>query len=67
MPNDVIHYLNREIVKVVHMREMPEVKERLAIDGAQPAGNTPEQFAAVNKAEVEKWAKVIKAAGIKAD
>ncbi len=64
MPKDVIHYLNREIVKVVHM---PEVKERLAIDGAQPAGNTPEQFAAVNKAEVEKWAKVIKAAGIKAD
>jgi tripartite-type tricarboxylate transporter receptor subunit TctC len=43
------------------------VKERFAADGTQVIGSTPEVFAALVKSESAKWAKVIKAAGIKAE
>jgi tripartite-type tricarboxylate transporter receptor subunit TctC len=42
-----------------------DVKERFAADGGDPGGNTPEAFARYIKAEIEKWARVAKAAGIK--
>jgi len=42
----------------------PELRERLSALGAEPAGTTPEQFAAFLKSEMEKWARVAKAAGI---
>jgi tripartite-type tricarboxylate transporter receptor subunit TctC len=45
----------------------PVVKERLAALGADPVGNTPEQFAAFVQAEIAKWAKVVKAAGLKVE
>ena len=35
--------------------------------GADPIGNTPEQFAAFLRAEMAKWAKVVKAAGIRGE
>ncbi|HKU69860.1 MAG TPA: tripartite tricarboxylate transporter substrate-binding protein, partial [Burkholderiales bacterium] len=53
--------LNAEAVKVLNQ---PDVKERLAADGAEPAPSTPAQFAAFIKAETEKWRKVIKDAGL---
>lgn len=40
------------------------MRERLTGDGAEPVGSTPEQFAAFIRAEIAKWNKVIKAAGI---
>jgi tripartite-type tricarboxylate transporter receptor subunit TctC len=43
----------------------PEVGKRLAADGAEPVGSSPEGFAAFIKSEGEKWAKVAQAAGIK--
>jgi tripartite-type tricarboxylate transporter receptor subunit TctC len=43
---------------------MPDVRERFFGLGAEPVGNTPEQFAAVIKSEIAKWAKVIKDANI---
>ncbi|MBI3936970.1 MAG: tripartite tricarboxylate transporter substrate binding protein, partial [Betaproteobacteria bacterium] len=43
------------------------MRERLATDGAKPVGNKPEEFAAIIKADVAKWAKVVRDAGIKAD
>ncbi len=46
---------------------LPDVKERLAQMGAAGVGNTPEQFAAFIKAEIKKWAKVVAAAGIRAE
>jgi hypothetical protein len=39
----------------------------MAASGSIPVGNTPEQFANENTLEVEKWARIIKANGIKAD
>lgn len=44
---------------------LPEVKQRLADQGAEIVGSSPTQFAAYLRAETEKWAKVVKAAGIK--
>jgi tripartite-type tricarboxylate transporter receptor subunit TctC len=43
------------------------VKERFASLGVQPVGNTPEQWGAEIRADLARWAKVIKAAGIKAE
>jgi tripartite-type tricarboxylate transporter receptor subunit TctC len=43
------------------------LRERLLGLGADPAGNTPEQYAAFIRNEIDKWAKVIKAAGIKSE
>jgi len=41
------------------------MRERLSHEGAEVVGGSPEQFGAFYRAEIEKWAKVIKAAGIK--
>jgi tripartite-type tricarboxylate transporter receptor subunit TctC len=43
---------------------LPDVKERLAADGAEAVGSTPAAFAALIKEELDKWAKVARAAGI---
>jgi tripartite-type tricarboxylate transporter receptor subunit TctC len=45
--------------------QTPDVKERFAADGGEPGGNTPEEFARYIRAETEKWARVVRAAGIK--
>ena len=44
--------------------KLPDVKSRLADHGAEPVGSTPEQFGAHIKAEIAKWAKVIKEASV---
>ena len=43
------------------------VRERLEAEGAEPIGNTPEEFAAMMKAELARWADVVKQANIKVD
>ncbi len=63
-PKAIIARLNAEVARIVHM---PEAKAVLVHEGAEPVGNTPEEFAAIIRTETAKWAKVIKAAGIKAD
>ena len=63
-PRPVIDTLNREIVAIMRR---PELRERLIADGAEPVGNTPEEFAAYIKRELPRWAAVIKAAGIRPD
>lgn len=61
---EVIHKLNTEIIKIL---SIPDVREKLASQGAEPVGNTPEQFAATVNADIAKWAKVVKASGLRAD
>jgi tripartite-type tricarboxylate transporter receptor subunit TctC len=63
-PRAVIAKLNALAVRIVHS---PEVKKVLNHEGAKPVGNTPEEFTAVLKSETAKWAKVVKAAGIKVE
>jgi tripartite-type tricarboxylate transporter receptor subunit TctC len=63
-PKDIITVLHREIVKII---ATPEMKERLATLGLEPVGDSPEEFAAQMKVEMEKWVKVIRAAKIKAE
>lgn len=47
--------------------QLPEVRARLTAEGAEPVGNTPDEFAARLQAEFAKWTKTIKAAGIRLD
>ena len=63
-PRAIVDRLHGEIVKAL---ASPEVKEKLVGLGADPVGNTPEQYTAFMQAEIAKWTKVIKAAGIKGE
>ena len=63
-PAAVINRLHPEISKIV---QLPEIKERWAVLGAEPLHNTPEQFAAFLKADLGKWAKVVRDSGAKID
>ena len=60
-PKEIVDLLNREIVKAM---ALSDVKEKCAQLGFDPVANTPDQFAAYIKKEVEKWGKVIKDAKI---
>jgi tripartite-type tricarboxylate transporter receptor subunit TctC len=63
-PDDIIRRLNTAIVKIVHT---PDIREKLAAQGAEPVGDSPEQFGKYLQAEVAKWAKVVKLSGAKLD
>ena len=63
-PRAVIAKLNEETARVL---QLPETRAVLNSEGAEPVGNKPEEFGAIVRDETAKWAKVIKAAGIKAD
>ncbi len=61
-PRPVIDRLHADLVRVL---KSPDIVDRLKSQGADPVGNTPEQYTAFMVNEIAKWAKVIKAAGIK--
>ncbi|HYK13730.1 MAG TPA: tripartite tricarboxylate transporter substrate binding protein [Burkholderiales bacterium] len=63
-PDAVIARLQSEISRIV---KVPEVRDRFLALGAEPVGNTPEQFAAFYRNEVLKWAKVVKESGAQID
>ena len=61
-PRDIITKLHAGVVRAL---QNPDVRQRLLNDGAEPVGNSPEEFATYLRAETAKWAKVVQAAGIK--
>ena len=61
-PKEIVQRLNMELVKIIGM---PDVRERLDMLGVEPVANTPDEFATFQRAEITKWAKVIKDANIK--
>lgn len=61
-PPATVDRLNRELHRIV---AIPEVRERALAQGAELMANTPEQFASHIKAEIAKWSKVVKSAGIR--
>jgi tripartite-type tricarboxylate transporter receptor subunit TctC len=64
IPKPVLMKINAEVARAL---QSPEVKKVFERDGADVVGNKPEEFAAIFKAEIAKWTKVAKAAGIKAE
>lgn len=62
-PRAVVVKLNRDIVAIVKLHD---VNARLLNEGAEPVGSSPEAFGVFIKAEIAKWAQVIKTAGIRA-
>ena len=63
-PKEIVSRLNTTLVKAL---QAPDTRERLATQGAEPIGNTPDEFTAVMKRDIAKWAKVVKDANIRLD
>jgi len=63
-PKDIVALLQREIVAIV---SLPDITEKMAELGFEAVGDTPDEAAALFKSESAKWAKVIRAANIKAN
>ena len=63
-PAAIVERLNREVVKVLNMRN---VKEQLFRSGLDASPSTPKEFGAYIKSEMAKWSKVVKASGAKAE
>ena len=62
VPQPVVQRLNAEFVKAM---QQPDLRQRLASQGAEPLTSTPDEFAGYLRNEIDKWAKVVKAAGMK--
>jgi tripartite-type tricarboxylate transporter receptor subunit TctC len=60
-PRPIIERLYKEVAKIARD---PKMKARLAGQGLELVGNTPEEFDAFIRAEIAKWSKVLKAAGV---
>ena len=58
---DIVNKLNAEVVTAL---KNPDMHDRLSREGADPVGNSPAEFAKHIQVEIEKWRKVVKAAGI---
>ena len=64
VPQDVLTKLNAEINRIL---ALPDVRRSFADQGVEPVGGTREQFGEHIKAQIEKWAKVVKEAGIRGE
>jgi tripartite-type tricarboxylate transporter receptor subunit TctC len=60
-PQDIVTKLSAEVAAIL---KHPETNERLSREGADPVGSTPQEFGRFMQSEIEKWRKVIRAAGI---
>ena len=63
-PREIVTKVHQDVVKVL---STPEMRERFIGQGAQPVGNTPEQFAAFIRSEIDKWTQVVKFSSAKID
>jgi tripartite-type tricarboxylate transporter receptor subunit TctC len=64
MPKDVLNKLSREIARIVNL---PDMSEKLSVQGAIPVGNTSAEFTAFVKKEMDTWGKVAQQVGLKPD
>jgi tripartite-type tricarboxylate transporter receptor subunit TctC len=63
VPKDILAKLNRDIVTAMRS---PDIVKRLAVEGSEVVASTPEEYDAVIRRDIAKWAKIISAAGITA-
>jgi tripartite-type tricarboxylate transporter receptor subunit TctC len=63
-PREVVNTLATAIAKAARS---PDMRQRLLDQGAEPVGNSPEEFAKIMQEEVVRWAEVVKVSGAKAD
>ena len=63
-PPDIISRLHEATARAL---AMPEVREKFAVQGAEAASSTPEEFRAYIRAEIEKWGRVIRQSGARFD
>jgi tripartite-type tricarboxylate transporter receptor subunit TctC len=63
-PREIVVKLNTEINRAV---QNPDLRQKLALGGSEPLGGTSEQYAAYIRSELQRWTKVVKDAGAKAD
>ena len=63
-PRDMVAKANAELVK---MLKSPDMKEKILLQGGIAIGNSPDEFAAYMKSEIDKWAKVAKAANVRVE
>ena len=63
-PKEIVNKLNAEINKIL---QLPDVRERLAVSALEPGGGTPEQFAAVIRADLARWPAIVKKANVKVE
>jgi tripartite-type tricarboxylate transporter receptor subunit TctC len=63
-PAGIVEQLNRGTVKVI---QSPDVRDSFLKQGAEPVGSTPDAFGRLIRADIDKWAKVVKATGAKVD
>ena len=61
-PQAVVHKLSAEVIRIL---ETADMKEKLASQGLEPVGSTPEEFAAFQRNETAKWAEAVKISGAK--
>jgi tripartite-type tricarboxylate transporter receptor subunit TctC len=64
MPADIVRRLNTEIVAAL---AQPDVRQRLSDQGVEARSSSPEEFARLIAADLERWPKVVERAGVKAD
>jgi tripartite-type tricarboxylate transporter receptor subunit TctC len=64
LPREIVKTLNDATVRAARS---PELKQKLVDQGADPVGNSPEEFARLLKEEVAKWAEVVRISGAKAE
>lgn len=63
-PNEIVMRLNTELNKIIGT---PETRQRMIDSGNEPVGGEPERFSKLIQSETVKWAKVVKAAGMRVD
>jgi tripartite-type tricarboxylate transporter receptor subunit TctC len=63
-PRPIIDRLQRELAAVL---QLPEVREKMIAQGQTPIGNTPDEFVAAQRSDVEKWGALIRGFGLRLD
>jgi tripartite-type tricarboxylate transporter receptor subunit TctC len=63
-PRPIVDRLNTEVRKAL---ANAEVRSKLAVQGAEPLGSTPEEYGAYIRKELDRWGKVVRESGVKAE